>query len=705
MPDVLVTAVDPKATFLRLVRRDGASIALQAGLVCALCFLATSFESAIVYPEAETAILFPPYAVLTAALLLSPVRHWWIYLLASALGNYFPHRQGFPATWVLLAEAANFSRALVAAVGIRTLLPDGPRFDTLRGVATFFVFAVVAGPFVAAFAGTVVVFQHSSAGNFWIIWQAWFFSNALTGLTMLPIALIGVNKAASWTRQIPWRRGLEFGALIVVLLAVGFLIFAGPYTGPSSLPARLYGPLPLLLLAAVRFGAGGTSASLLLLTVLSIWGALHGLGPFVTQAPAENLLSLQLFLLAVSVPLMFLAAVVQERQRTIVTLSESEQEVRRQYAQIAAIYRTAPVGLAFVDTQLRYVGISDHLAEIHGVPVEAHLGRTIREVVPDLADKIEPRYRLVLATGEPVTDVESKYQSPSGSERTWLVTWHPVRDAQGALIGVSKVMLETTERTEIEQLRQELAHASRLAILGELTASIAHEINQPLGAILTNVDAAELLLESSPASLDEVRQILADIHKDDLRASEVIRHLRGLLGHRAIEVQPVELSGVIGEVVCLVAAEARSRSVTLETAVADDLPLVLADKVQLQQVLLNLCLNGMEAMVDSAGAKRLSIYAGFNEKGEAEIAVCDTGPGISVDRLPRVFEPFFSTKDQGMGLGLSISRSLVERHGGRIWAENNPAGGSAFRFTLPAVRECADWQICSTEIAAAGARA
>ena len=263
MPDAPATGVDPKATFLRFIRQEGAGTALKAGLVCALCFLASSFESAIVYPEAETAILFPPYAILTAALLLSPVRHWWVYLLASAVGNYVPHRQGFPASWVLLAEAANFSRALVAAVGMRTVLPDGPRFDTLRGVAAFFAFAVVAGPFVAAFAGTVVVMQHGNAAEFWIVWQAWFFSNALTGLTMLPIILIGVNKAVSWRRHDSWRRRIEFGTLIIILLAAGFLIFAGPYTGLSSLPVRLYAPLPLLLLAAVRFGAGGTSASAL----------------------------------------------------------------------------------------------------------------------------------------------------------------------------------------------------------------------------------------------------------------------------------------------------------------------------------------------------------------------------------------------------------------------------------------------------------
>src|SRR5262249_24353740 len=160
-----------------------------------------------------------------------------------------------------------------------------------------------------------------------------------------------------------------------------------------SLPARLYAPLPFLLWAGVRFGPVGTSASILLITALAIWGALHQYGPFVTHSPADNRLSLQLFLLSISLPSVFLAAVMDERRGAFVARSESEQEVRSQDAHLATIYRAAPIGLAFVDTQLRYVGVNDWLAEIDGVPAEAHLGRTVREVHPQLADTIEPQYR------------------------------------------------------------------------------------------------------------------------------------------------------------------------------------------------------------------------------------------------------------------------------------------------------------------------
>src|SRR5262249_23860384 len=295
---------------------------------------------------------------------------------------------------------------------------------------------------------------------------------------------------------------------------------------------------------------GETSASLLAITILTIWGALSHQGPFVTQSPADNLFSLQLFLLAISSPSIFLAAAMAEWTRAFAALDDSERAARQQYAELATIYPAPPSGPAFVDTQLRYIGINDSLAEINGVPAEAHLGRTLREVAPQLADAIEPIYRHVLETGQPVIDMEVRAMTASrpGIERTWLVSRYPVRDRQYMVLGVSTIMQETTERKQIEVARQELAHASRLTLLGEMTASIAHEINQPLGAILSNADAAEMLLESSPASLAEVRHILKDIRKDDLRASEVIRRLRTLLRKHEMEMRPIELHEVISEV-------------------------------------------------------------------------------------------------------------------------------------------------------------
>lgn len=665
------------------IRRFERGPALRAGLVCICCYLGCKAE--LEYPEIGAAILFPPYAVLTVALLFSPLRHWWMYLLASAIGNYLPHHEKSPTSFVVLCEGANFSRALLAAFGVRFFSPDGPRLDTLQGATVFFVCAVVVGPFAGAFLGAGVVLLHTSSVDFWLVWQAWFLSNALTGLTLLPILVIGISRGLSWTERPSWRRALEASALLFGLITVGILVLDGPYGGPSSLPVQLYAPLPFVLWAAVRFGPGVTTASLLVITILTIWGALYHQGPFVTGSPADNLFSLQLFLLAISSPSIFLAAVMAERTRAFAALSDSERAARQKYAELATIYHAAPVGLAFVDTQLRYIGINDSLAEVNGVPAEVLLNHTIREVAPHLADAIEPIYRHVLETGQPVVEIEVHAMTASqpGMERTWLVSRYPVRDAQGVILGVSTVMRETTEQRQIEKVREELAHASRLTLLGEMTASIAHEINQPLGAILSNADAAEMLLQSSPASLPEIRHILKDIRNDDLRASEVIRRLRTLLRKREMEIGPVDLNEVISEVLGLIRTECLRRKVAVKSELATDLPLVRADKVHFQQILLNLLLNGMDAMAHTTGARNLTLRAGLDKNGYVAIAVSDTGSGIPQDRLLRLFDPFFSTKKEGMGLGLPIARSLVEMHGGRIWAENNPEGGATFRFTLP----------------------
>lgn len=658
---------------------------MRATIVCVACYVGSAFDQSVVFPRIGTAILFPPYAILTAALLLSRVQDWWIYFLAAAIGNYLPHRTESPASWVLMAELANFVRALMAAGGIRYIIRGGPCFESVRGVVTFLALAVVVGPLAAAFIGAGVVQAHLNSADYWVAWQAWFLSNALTALTLLPIIVIGLRKGNSWLRGLTWGRGVEVGGLSFGLLTLGFLVFAEPYSGTSSLPARLYAPLPFLLWSAVRFGPGGVSASLLAITALTIWGALHEYGPFVTHLPDDNLLSLQLFLVAVSVPLMFLTAIMEERRHAYAALSAAEQELRSQYAQLATIYRAAPIGLAFVDRDLRFVGINDCLAEINGVTAEAHLGRTIREALPHLAHAIEPLYRRVLETGEPILNVEvrSLIASRPEIERTWLVSRYPVKDECGTPLGVSTVALETTERRQIEEARQELAHASRLALLGELTASVAHEINQPLGAILNNTDAAELLLESMPGSLDEVRRILDDIRKDDIRASEVIKRMRTLLRKRELQWQMLDLNDVILEVLTIIRAESGRRGVSVETNLASELPVVRGDKVHLQQVLLNLVLNGMDAMSDVVGARRLVVRSDANHGGAVEVAVSDTGQGIPAVRIGRLFTPFFSTKQDGLGLGLSIARSLVEVHGGRIWAENNASGGATLRFTLP----------------------
>ncbi|MEK9282997.1 sensor histidine kinase [Bradyrhizobium sp. ISRA442] len=239
---------------------------------------------------------------------------------------------------------------------------------------------------------------------------------------------------------------------------------------------------------------------------------------------------------------------------------------------------------------------------------------------------------------------------------------------------------------ESRQRLAELAHVNRYSAVGELTTSIAHELNQPLGSILTNTETAELMLQGTSPDLDEIRQILADIRRDDQRASEVIRRLRSVLKKAPFEIRDIELNDTVRDVIGFVAAVAEGRRIVLTymPAVAD--LHVKGDPVQLQQVILNLIINAMDAVSDADMKKREVSVSTERTGNQAEIRVVDTGPGIAASDLTNVFNPFFTTKPQGMGMGLAIAKTIVEAHHGTIAAMTQPSGGALFTIRLPIIR-------------------
>jgi signal transduction histidine kinase len=270
--------------------------------------------------------------------------------------------------------------------------------------------------------------------------------------------------------------------------------------------------------------------------------------------------------------------------------------------------------------------------------------------------------------------------------RWWIVGALFILALQAAMI--AGLLLQRTRRhraeAALQRNREELTHVTRLSTVSELTTSVAHELNQPLGAILSNADAAEMFLAADPPALDEVRDILADIRKDDQRASEVIRRMRSLLRKQELAPKSIEINEAVEEVLRLLSIDASARKVAMKFERTTSLPRVWCDPVHFQQVVMNLVLNGMEAMVGLPEEKRqVVVRTGPGDNGTVKIAVADYGPGIPVDRLPKLFEPFFTTKKEGMGMGLSIARTIVEAHHGQIWAENNSGVGATFYFTVP----------------------
>jgi signal transduction histidine kinase len=256
--------------------------------------------------------------------------------------------------------------------------------------------------------------------------------------------------------------------------------------------------------------------------------------------------------------------------------------------------------------------------------------------------------------------------------------------------GLITVLLREHRRRQLAevQLRQrmvELTHLSRFSTAGELTASIAHEINQPLGSILTNAETADAILNSPTPDIAELKDIVKDILQDDRRASEVIRRMRSFLKKAPFEQKQFDLNEVVRETVRFFSALAVGRNFELASVITPETLPILGDRIQLQQVILNLVMNGIEAMKDTPTQNRnISIRTSCVEKF-AELSVSDRGPGIPEDKLKEVFEPFFTSKAEGMGMGLAIARTIVEAHHRQISARNQLHGGASFRIRLPLV--------------------
>jgi PAS domain S-box-containing protein len=375
---------------------------------------------------------------------------------------------------------------------------------------------------------------------------------------------------------------------------------------------------------------------------------------------------------------------------------QAEQALRESEQRLSLAQSAAHMGVWHLDLATHEITFSADYARLYGLASDrrtlTHL-EWLSMIHPDDRGRVQALIRETLEQSH-IWDAEYRVIWPDGTVHWLLAKGTVFLDDSHRPSRSSGVVMDITDRKQAEAVVRrsldEIAHLNRVAAMVELTGSLAHELNQPLAAILSNAQAANRFLNGKSPDLAQIRECLTDIVADDKRAGEVIKRVRALLKKEESGTAHVDLNEVVGDVIRLLQNDAMLRKTLLAFDPAPNLPIVRGDRVQLYQVMLNLILNGLEASGEQEqGDRWLKVRITEGGGGAVELTVEDSGKGIAASDLERVFEPFFTTKREGLGMGLSISRSIVQAHGGRVWAENSAEGGAIFRCVLPAAQQTA----------------
>jgi PAS domain S-box-containing protein len=370
---------------------------------------------------------------------------------------------------------------------------------------------------------------------------------------------------------------------------------------------------------------------------------------------------------------------------------DAEEALRRSESHLAQAQRLARIGSWVFDTvRMRPVHLSTEWLRLQDFDPKDGMPsweQRLQRIHPEDRARYEDAFKRAIAEKSDL-DAEFRILLPDSTIRYIRSVGQRVLDALGEVTQMMGVIMDVTESRQAEQeqerLRQDLArlsHLNRVSTIGELTASLAHEIKQPIGAAVTNAEACLRFLDGDRLNLIEAREAASEMVLDARRAADIIDRVRSLYRKDSSHHETVDLNDLIREMIVMLRDEASRHSVTTCTDLAEGLPRVMGDRVQLQQVLMNLMLNGIEAMRDTPG--ELTIRSRLAEDQQVQISVADAGVGLPIGKAEQIFNAFFTTKPQGTGLGLVITRSIVESHGGRVWAAANSGRGTTFCFTLP----------------------
>jgi PAS domain S-box-containing protein len=366
------------------------------------------------------------------------------------------------------------------------------------------------------------------------------------------------------------------------------------------------------------------------------------------------------------------------RERTA-ELVEANDALRNSQHLLQGILDHSTAMISVKDLQGRYMLVNHGYERLFHAHSESLVGKTIHDLLPpEHARRVHATDQRVIASGK-VLEAEETIPHDDGLH-TYIVIKSPLRDGEGKPYGLCSI---ATDITEWKRLQADLTRASRVSSLGELSASLAHEINQPIAAAVTNANTCLRWLSHDEPNLMEARAAASRIVQDGRRAGEIIKRVRLLFKKDAQQRELIDLNEIIREMMLLLHSEAAQFAAFIRTELAGDLPQVMGDRVQLQQVLMNLMMNGIDAMKDMEGRRELTIQSKYGEDGQVSISVSDTGVGLPPEQADKIFDAFFTTKAHGTGMGLRISQSIIESHGGRLWAADNSPRGTRFCFTLP----------------------
>ncbi len=381
------------------------------------------------------------------------------------------------------------------------------------------------------------------------------------------------------------------------------------------------------------------------------------------------------------VAMTLIATDVTEYRQTVDALRKSENKYR-------TLLENLPQKIFLKDRSSVYVSCNENFAKDFNIKAEEITGKNDYDIIPrELAEKYRADDKRIIESGE-TKDFEERYIQ-QGQEMIIHTVKTPVKDEQGNVVGILGIFWDITGQKRIEQRedehRAELARASRISLVGEMASGLAHELNQPLCAIASYAQGSLRMMESGAWDSNELLDAMRDVAAQAERAGQIIHRMAKLVRQKEPHKSSVNIKDIIQETVSFVDSEAKLRGITIERVEpSEEMPFVTVDSMGIEQVLLNLLQNAFEAISDMHDGKRqVTIRVSRDTNDAIEVTVSDTGKGLPMENIDIVFQPFFTTKSKGLGIGLSISRSIVEAHAGRLVAELNPAGGALFRFTLP----------------------